>query len=481
LTGGGGAILSTVRKASAFSRRLLIGSVLLGVFVVCDVALFGWLLFRSLSEREISRVLLETRAEAETLAQQLAGRAREQGEDLYLAVATERETQTYIDSVLRQREMVRNLEIRDREGKLVYQMQTRETVPVGPTETATLASAELSPHYEEKVGEQQLTYDVYDLTVPIEEFGQIRIGISRDEMSRRVEALRGELVRQASIVGALTLVLLGTATFAVFWMARRSQALEQQAAEAERMATIGTLAAGLAHEIRNPLNSLSLNMQMLEEDLGDGVVPNSPGSAHATRKLLSLTRSEIGRLERLVTDFLAYAKPRPLERRKVAAVSLLEHARDLLATAASTQRAQLRVEDLSLGAWIEVDPQQLSQLLLNLAQNALNACRERCRPGRITLRSRREGNRVALEVEDDGIGIPPEDRDKIFEVFYSTRKGGTGLGLAIVRRIATNHGGELEVESTPGEGTIVRLWLEAAAEPGTLRAVVPGQALDSPI
>ena len=471
------AVLSswTVRKASAFSRRLLVGSVLLGVFVVCDVALFGWLLFRSLSEREISRVLLETRAEAETLAQQLAGRAREQGADLYLAVATERETQTYIDSVLRQREMVRNLEIRDREGKLVYQMQTRETVPVAGAPAVT--SPELAPHFEEKVGEQQLTYDVYDLTVPIEEFGQIRIGISRDEMARRVATLRGDLLRQASIVGGLTLALLATAYFAVFWLVRRGQALEQQAAEAERMATIGTLAAGLAHEIRNPLNSLSLNMQMLEEDLGGG-----PGNASdgGTRRLLSLTRSEIGRLERLVTDFLAYAKPRPVDRRRVAAVSLLEDARDLLGAAASAQRAQLRVEDQSLGAWVEVDPQQLSQLLLNLAQNALAACQERGRCGRIALRCRREGARVALEVEDDGVGIAPADRERIFDVFYSTRKGGTGLGLAIVRRIATNHGGELEVESTPGEGTIVRLWLDAAAEPEEQAAAVQRHAIDSP-
>jgi signal transduction histidine kinase len=470
---GGGAILEPVRKASAFSRRLLVGSVLLGVFVVCDVALFGWLLFRSLSERGISRVLLETRAEAETLAQQLAGRAREQGADLYLAVATERETQTYIDSVLRQREMVRNLEIRDREGKLVYQMQTRETVPVVAGESPAVASPEMAPHYEEKVGEQQLTYDVYDLTVPIEEFGQIRIGISRDEMARRVATLRADLLRQASIVGALTLVLLGTAYFAVFWLVRRGQALEQQAAEAERMATIGTLAAGLAHEIRNPLNSLSLNMQMMEEDLGGG-------RDDGTRRLLSLTRSEIGRLERLVTDFLAYAKPRPLERRRVAAVSLLEDARDLLGAAASAQRAKLRVEDQSLGAWVEVDPQQLSQLLLNLAQNALAACQERGRCGRIALRCRREGARVALEVEDDGVGIAPEDRERIFDVFYSTRKGGTGLGLAIVQRIATNHGGELEVESAPGEGTVVRLWLDAAPEPQPDRVALPGQTAGSP-
>jgi signal transduction histidine kinase len=201
-------------------------------------------------------------------------------------------------------------------------------------------------------------------------------------------------------------------------------------------------------------------MQMLEEDLaGDPRL--------GTRRVLTITRGEIGRLEQLVTDFLAYARPRPLELRRVPAASLLEHARDLLAGQAAVERVQLRVEDAAPGAWLEVDPQQLSQLLLNLTQNAFFACEQRGWPGRVVLRSRREAGQVALEVVDNGVGIAETDREKVFEVFYSTRKGGTGLGLAIARRIAASHGGDIEVESTPGEGTTMRLWLpeaEAAAE-----------------
>ncbi|HXT50229.1 MAG TPA: ATP-binding protein [Thermoanaerobaculia bacterium] len=465
-------------KAMLSSRRLLIGSILLILFVLLDLGLFGWLIFRSLSQREVSRVLGETRTEAETLAKQLAGRAREQGQDLYVAVATERDTQTYIDSVMRQRDMVRGLEIRDKDGKLVYQMSTRETVPVIPGAAPTVASAEIAPHVEEKVNQKQQTYDVYDLTVPIEDIGQIRIGISREELERRVGALRRELIRQASVVGVVTLLLLVCAYAVILMLVRRARALEAKAAEQEQLATIGTLAAGLAHEIRNPLNSLSLNMQMLEEDLlGDPRL--------GTRRVLAITRGEIGRLERLVTDFLAYARPRPLERRRVLASSLLEHARDLLASQAAAERVQLRVEDQAPGAWLEVDPQQLSQLLLNLTQNAFFACEQRGWPGKVVLRARREAGQVALEVEDNGVGIAEGQREKVFEIFYSTRKGGTGLGLAIARRIATGHGGDLEVESTPGEGTTMRLWLpeaEAGAEAGEPAAAatpVAGQTLAS--
>src|ERR1051325_7300322 len=203
MLGHPGAILNLpVPKPLLSSRRLLVGSILLSLFVLLDLGLFGWLIFRSLSQREIDRVLLETRTEAETFASQLAGRAHEQGQDLYVAVATERETQTYIDAVLRQRDMVRNLEIRDRENRLVYQMQTRETIPVGSPAAPTVGSAEIAPHYEEKVTEKKpQTYDVYDLTVPIADLGKIRIGISREELDSRVHALRRELIRQASVVG----------------------------------------------------------------------------------------------------------------------------------------------------------------------------------------------------------------------------------------------------------------------------------------
>ena len=465
-------------KSLLSSRRLLVGSILLSLFVLLDLGLFGWLIFRSLSRREVDRVLLETRTEAETLANQLAGRAHEQGQDLYVAVATERETQTYIDAVLRQRDMVRNLEIRDRENRLVYQMQTRETVPVGPGAAPTVGSAEVGPDYKEKVSDKKQIYDLYDLTVPIGDLGKIKIGISREELDRRAETLRGELIRQASVVGLVTLALLVCGYAVIRMLVRRSRAFEAKAAEQEQLARIGTLAAGLAHEIRNPLNSLSLNMQMLEEDLvGDPRL--------GTRRVLAITRGEIGRLERLVTDFLAYARPRPLERRRVLASSLLDHARELLASQATAERVQLRVEDDAPGAWLEVDPQQLSQLLLNLTQNAFFACEQRGFGGKVVLRARREAGQVALEVEDNGVGIAEEHREKVFEVFYSTRKGGTGLGLAIARRIATGHGGDIEVESTPGEGTIMRLWLleaeagvEEAAEPAAA-ASAAGQTLAS--
>jgi len=462
-------------RAPLVSRRLLIASAVFGLFVLFDIALFGWLIFRSLSQREIERVMFETRSEAETLAKQIARRAERQGKDLYTAVAVERETQTYIDSVLRQRDIVREVSIKDTKGVLVFQSTNQAHMPAPPVEVAPLGSSELPSAPVEKRTLEWTSgpYQVRDVQVPIGDFGVLTIGISAPELAKRIEVLRHELIQQASLIGVFSLALLSTAYSAIWLLLRRARRLEAQAVEAERMAYIGTLASGLAHEIRNPLNSLNLNMQMLEEELTD-----NRGTAPTGMRLLSITRSEISRLERLATDFLAYAKPRPLELEEVPAVRLLERVPQILAGDLRKRRAQVTAEDRSHGARVRVDPAQINQLLLNLVQNALTAAEEAGRAPVVKLTAHRQGPWVLLDVADNGAGIAPEEQAKIFDLFYSTRKGGTGLGLAIVDRIARAHGGKVAVESTPGEGTVMTLELPAVTtpEPAPRGAVDPIEA-----
>jgi signal transduction histidine kinase len=458
-------------KSSAVSRRFLVASLVFGLFVLFDIALFGWLLFRSLSQREIERVLLETRAEAEALAKQIARRAERQGKDLYTAVAVERETQTYIDQILRQREIVRTVEIRDTNGVLVFQARSETTVPIQPGGTGEVpapppagpGSPELQRRVElrgsrrQEISEWASTFQVPEIRVPIGDYGQLEIGLSAGELSRRIGVLREDLLRQTALVAVISMTLLVAAYVAIWQLLRRSQRLELQAAEAERMAYIGTLASGLAHEIRNPLNSLNLNMQMLEEEIDEH------GSVPTGKRLLSITRSEISRLERLVTDFLAYAKPRPLELEEVPVARLLERVPEVLAGEIQKRGARVEVEDRSGGASVRVDRGQMTQLLLNLAQNSLAAAEEAGRRPLLRLTASRQGGNVLLEVEDNGVGIPPDEQGKVFDLFYSTKKGGTGLGLAIVDRIARAHEGQARVRSAPGEGTAVTVEIPSVA------------------
>jgi signal transduction histidine kinase len=461
-----------------FSRRLLAASMVFALFVLCDIALFGWLIFRSLSQREVERVLFETRSEAEVLARQLAKQAERHGKDLYTAVAVERETQTYIDTVLRKRDFVKTVEIRDKNGTLVLRSETRASVPADPRVQVTVHSPELpAPRAEKKSFEHASasTLELPNIEVPIGDLGTLQIGISAGELSKRIGVLREELIRQAAVIGLVSIVLLLSAYTAVWLLLRRARRLELQAAEAERMAYIGTLASGLAHEIRNPLNSLNLNMQMLEEEMAERGAATLPTG----KRLLSITRSEINRLERLATDFLAYAKPRPLDLEEMPAVRPLERVREVLAGEIRQRGARVTVEDRSGAARIKADPGQINQLLLNLVQNAFAAIDESGRQPVLKLTAYRHGGTVTLELLDNGIGIEPEEEGKIFDLFYSTRKGGTGLGLSIVERIARAHGGSVQVKSAAGVGTAVTVELPAAgsAEPALRPALKPSTSI----
>jgi len=402
---------------------------LVGGFFLLDLALFYWLVSRSLSQQELDRVLLEARQEAQELADRLARSAGRTGGDLFTAVALEQETQTYIDSVLRQRRIVQTVEVTDRNGVLVMR-QRGEAAGETPGEGAAVAG-----------------FGSLDVSVPIGEHGALRIGLSPAEMSSRLDQLRSGLVRQMSWIGGLTGLVVAGAVALLSVLIRRGERLEQQARETEQLAYVGTLAAGLAHEIRNPLNSLNLNMQLLEEDLPAGDV------GEASRRLTAVTRAEIARLERLVSEFLAYARPRPLELAEVAAVDLLIAVREVLAGQIARRDAEVRLVDESEEASVRVDEEQIRQLLINLLQNALAATEGTGRRADILLLARREGERVELEVHDNGRGIPPADRARIFDAFFSTRKGGTGLGLAIAQRIARAHGGELRCDSDFGFGS----------------------------
>ena len=425
----------------------------LGVFFLCDVALVGWLIFRTLSQREVDRVLLEAQSEARELAQRIADRPELAEEDLYLIITYQSDIQRYIDDELAERELVESVRVFDKSGSLVF--QSREAKPgldEGSGGTRITLPEEL-PGLPPDLSESD-----YEVREPIGDLGWLRIGISPRQLAERTAVLRQDLIERLVWIVIVSLLVLVSA-YAIIWLLLvRARRLEEQKEEADRLAYIGTLAAGLAHEIRNPLNSLNLNMQMLGEELGE------QARSATGKRLLDITSNEISRLERLATDFLSYARPRPLELERVAPAEVFTHARDVLAAEIVARGARVEIEDRSGDAEVAVDEGQMNQLFLNLLQNALAATEGCGRDPKIRLLARREGAKVVLTVEDNGVGIAKEDQQRIFDIFYSTRKGGTGLGLAVVQRIARDHGGELSLESRPGRGTRISFTLPAASE-----------------
>jgi len=210
---------------------------------------------------------------------------------------------------------------------------------------------------------------------------------------------------------------------------------------AERLAAVGTLAAGLAHEVRNPLNSASLQLAVLERRLERGE------SAATTTPIARIIKSEIERLDRLVRDFLAFAKPSPIDRRPVDVAQLLAAVASLIEPEAEASHVAVTVDAPAGLAPAAGDPERLRQVLLNLTRNAVEAMHEH--GGSLTLRARAAAaDTVELDVEDDGPGFA--ESLPVFDAFFTTKDQGTGLGLSLVHRIVADHGGTIRVQSRPG-------------------------------
>jgi signal transduction histidine kinase len=211
---------------------------------------------------------------------------------------------------------------------------------------------------------------------------------------------------------------------------------------AERLAAVGTLAAGLAHEVRNPLNSAILQLDLLERRLGKGVV-SADGILDTTR----IVRDEIRRLDYLVNDFLAFAQPRPLDLQRLPVNDILKSAVALIAPELNSLGIALNTEFDDGAGSVHVDLPRFRQVLINLFRNAIEAMDGH---GELTVRTHRANpsGDVLIDVEDTGPGFAEEL--PIFDAFFTTKEGGTGLGLAIVHRIVSDHGGSIQVSSRPG-------------------------------
>ena len=211
-------------------------------------------------------------------------------------------------------------------------------------------------------------------------------------------------------------------------------------------AEIAQLAGGLAHEIRNPLSTLQLNLQLLAEDL------QNPETTRERRALQRVERlhHEVHRLHGILENFLRFARIRDLDLKPGDLNEVVETLYNFYEPTAATKSIVIRPQlDPSLPR-VELEPDLLEQALLNLILNAEHAMPN---GGELMLITRREGDWAVLEVTDTGVGMTDAVRSKIFDAFYSTRPAGSGLGLPTTRKIVEGHGGTIEVQSEPGKGS----------------------------
>jgi signal transduction histidine kinase len=255
------------------------------------------------------------------------------------------------------------------------------------------------------------------------------------------------------VVGVLIGVIscLAIACVVAVYAVRRVVLLERRARDAERLAELGTLTGGLAHEIKNPLSTVQLNLQLLAEDL----TPDNPAYPRIVNRLKTVQK-ETSRLRDILDDFLRYAGQLELDRQPTDLNELLEELVDFFLPQAQQQRAKVRLRPADQPLVAAVDPRLIKQAVLNLMLNALQAMPE---GGDLILSASKDDGVALIDIIDTGKGIPPEAIDKIFQAYYTSKKGGTGLGLAMTQRIIKEHGGQLSVTSEMGKGSDFQLRL----------------------
>ena len=230
---------------------------------------------------------------------------------------------------------------------------------------------------------------------------------------------------------------------------------QTQMSRAEHFATLGELAAGLAHEIRNPLAGIAGVIEIVSRDLP----PNSPA-----RSVIKDAKEEALQINRILTELLDTARPKPPQFQVSDVCSTAEHAVMFARQQAVTKRIMIQLDLNGPIPPVEHDPNQINQVLLNLLLNAIQAMEQ---PGTIRVVLENDGDTVLITVVDQGKGISPENLTNIFRPFFTTKGHGTGLGLSLARRTVEAHGGQIEVTSEVGKGSQFAIHLPIARQSAT--------------
>lgn len=423
------------------------------VLVIGIIFLFGHLISRSLSRRYIEDLLVGGREDLRRIADEL-----ESGGLQDLQVLEQRREHIFrgFEGIPRRR-VYESIVVTDREGRIVWRSDFNSTEDLPDVIQDDLEMGAELP--DEEFTETETPYRIM---VPLgDDVGEVVLNVSRARVNQRVGRLQSELLTQTIAVAVLTLATLVVAFVLVWLMVQRTRRLEAKQHDAEELAALGTLAANLAHEIRNPLNSINLNLELLDEDLTDEAVD--------ARNSLATTRREVNRLAKLVSDFLNYARPADPKLETISVPALLRDVCEFLHAEAVSMGVHLKLKAEIPEVVVTADESRLRQVILNLVLNAVQAVSELQADRRVVeLSAAVSDTEVTLAVFDRGDGVADADLGRVREAFFSKRRGGSGLGLAIAERFAETHGGRVELENMKPFGFVARLVLPVGDDAGKM-------------